>query len=122
MSNSVPSQRFNRQPLVRLISVIALTVLIALLIGQWWPAAAADSGFPITETFVNAQPGAGWKLGGTATTTAYSGLDPVGQGWLRLTGLATYQSGYALYDVPFSSTNGLFITFDYMTWGAAAAS
>ena len=84
MSNSVPLQRLNRQPLVRLISVIALTVLIALSIGHWWPAAAADSGFPITETFVNAQPGAGWKLGGHITLDSEPELGAVFTVWLPI--------------------------------------
>ena len=122
MDSSTSFHPINRRYLLRLSSVFGFALMAALLLGQLWPASAAGNTFPITETFTNAQPGPGWKLGGVATTTAASGIDPVGQGWLRLTGLPTYQNGYAIYDVPFSSTNGVLITFDYMTWGPAAAS
>ena len=65
----------------------------------------------------------GWVLGGTASAslTGNGTIDPVGDGWLRLTNNATNQSGYAYYDTAISLSQGALIQFDYVTWGGDGA-
>lgn len=64
-----------------------------------------------------------WGLGGGADPTAGPGADddPEGEGWLRLTTLATQQGGYALFDEAFPSTQGVSMGFDVSTWGGSGA-
>lgn len=61
-----------------------------------------------------------WGLGGGAAPTA-GGDDPEGDGWLRLTTLATQQGGYALFDEAFPSGQGVSMTFEVSTWGGSGA-
>jgi hypothetical protein len=49
------------------------------------------------------------------------GTDPAGAGWLRLTENVNLQAGTAVYNTPFSSTEGLEITFDYAAYGGSQA-
>lgn len=71
----------------------------------------------------------GWNFGNdsggyTPELTAASAIDPVGDGWLRMTSLAppnapgTNQSTYAFLDniIP-SASNTVTVSFDYTVWG-----
>jgi hypothetical protein len=48
--------------------------------------------------------------------TAGLGIDPVGNGWLRLVKDSTYQNGYVLLGKTFPSTMGITIEFDFKVW------
>lgn len=74
----------------------------------------------LIEPFTQAQINQGWILMGDARLTA--GVeDPPGQGWLRLTDAQSNRTGVAYYDVPFPSTQGLVVSFEYATWGGIGA-
>ncbi|RAJ05398.1 gliding motility-associated-like protein [Chitinophaga skermanii] len=55
-------------------------------------------------------------LGGSAQLTAAAGIDPLGAGWLRLTGDSTNQVGYCYVNESFPSNLGLFVEFEYTAW------
>jgi uncharacterized repeat protein (TIGR01451 family) len=61
----------------------------------------------------------GWVIGGSAYLTASSGVDPAGDGWLRLTDLGGNEAGYAYLNTAFDISQGAVIQFDYVTWGGA---
>ncbi len=82
---------------------------------------APTATFPITESFRYSTLADGWILGDDASLTALTGVDPNGDGWLRLTTKEYNKKGYAIYDRSFESTNGLAITFEYMSWGGTGA-
>ncbi|MCK5784391.1 MAG: hypothetical protein KAH06_08085, partial [Desulfobacterales bacterium] len=66
----------------------------------------------------------GWVLGGApnpAVLTGNGSIDPVGNGWLRLTNTGSSQAGYAYFDTPFAISSGVVIQFDYATWGGSGA-
>jgi len=71
------------------------------------------------ETFFNTN-APGWILGGGALLTA-NGIDPPGQGWLRLTDDSDNQSGFAYFDTAITPANGVYIRFDYASWGGDGA-
>ena len=51
----------------------------------------------------------------------FSAIDAPGQGWLRLTDAQKNQSGSAVYNTPFSSSDGVLAEFEYATWGGNGA-
>ena len=55
------------------------------------------------------------KLGADATLSA-RGVDPEGDGWLRLTSAANDQRGYMYIDKNLPSFLGVLIDFEYKTW------
>lgn len=59
----------------------------------------------------------GWTLSGSSELTAEEGIDPAGDGWLRLTPNLNNLVGKALYNDSFASTDGVVIKFDYAMWG-----
>ena len=61
--------------------------------------AVADDGLPVFESCGNSTM-EGWVLGGSAVLTS-GGVDPAGEGWLRLTGIGNDEFGYAYYDYAF---------------------
>jgi uncharacterized repeat protein (TIGR01451 family) len=63
----------------------------------------------------------GWVIGGSAYLSASTGVDPAGDGWLRLTEPLGNQSGFAFFDAPFDISQGVVISFDYVTWGGNGA-
>jgi uncharacterized repeat protein (TIGR01451 family) len=74
---------------------------------------------PMTDTN-----SAGWTLGGnpaSALMTGNGAIDPVGNGWLRLTNATGNQTGYAYNNTVFDLSDGLLIEFDYATWGGSGA-
>ncbi len=96
-------------------ALAALAAIAAVLA----PATAARAAtFPVIESFENST-APGWTLGGAARLTAPT--DGAGNGWLRLTEAVTSTSGYAFYDEPFTSTDGVLVDFDYATYGGTGA-
>lgn len=71
--------------------------------------------FTITEDFKSSSVGSDIVVGGNAILTSGT-VDPVGQGWLRLTEDQGNQSGYAYIDQSFPSGLGVLIDFEYKTW------
>ena len=66
----------------------------------------------------------GWTLGGTPSSAILTGngaIDPVGNGWLRLTNATGNQTGFAYNNTAFDLSAGLLIEFDYATWGGTGA-
>lgn len=52
--------------------------------------------------------------------TAGLGLDPPGDGWLRLVEMRTSQNGYVLLERTFPSTMGVTIEFDFKVWSSSS--
>lgn len=74
--------------------------------------------FAVTEDFR----GAGNPdilIGDDAALTS-GNVDPVNQGWLRLTPSETYKQGYAYINKSFPSTLGVLVDFEYKMWRSAA--
>lgn len=71
--------------------------------------------FPILQTF-GTSTAPDWVLGGSARLTS-GAPDPTGSGWLRLTDALADQVGFAYYDLPFPSSQGIVVTFDYAAYG-----
>jgi uncharacterized repeat protein (TIGR01451 family) len=96
---------------------ILVLILIVLGLGLARNASAAIIiNAPMTDTN-----SAGWVLGGGTILTGSGAVDPVGQGWLRLTNNTGNQTGYAYNTTPFNLSAGLLIEFDYSTWGGNGA-
>ncbi|GAB4291141.1 MAG: hypothetical protein Fur0025_26230 [Oscillatoriaceae cyanobacterium] len=86
--------------------------------------------FPITESFKNSTTtDPNWILGGNDPSSNGGGIarltgngttDPAGDGWLRLTSPDASNdadTGFAIYNDSFSSSNGIVINFDYASYG-----
>lgn len=77
--------------------------------------------FTITENFRGTSVGSNIILGGKGTSngspfTAYltsGNVDPVNQGWLRLTNATTNLAGYAYINKAFPGTLGVTVEFEY---------
>ncbi len=72
----------------------------------------APSPFPIDEGFRQPTPGGCWQLFGSAALTAGAD-DNLGDGWLSLTSYTGGVLGGAVCNTPFSSEDGVVVTFDY---------
>lgn len=63
-----------------------------------------------------------WTLvtgaGDGPSLTAATGVDPVGQGWMRLTGDKDWQSSFVYYNQAIPTAGGLRFVFDFVIWGA----
>ena len=76
------------------------------------------SQFTLNENFKGSSAN-GIVLGGSPTASLTSGgVDPVNQGYLRLTTDVGDQRGYAYIDKAFPSTLGVLLDFEYKTWHA----
>src|SRR5579863_3959416 len=92
-------------------------LLVLLLAAHLQPAAAQ---FKLQQTFTDTT-APGWTLSGNALLTAPS-IDPAGQGWLRLTGVATDESGHALDTSQTVPANvPVTLRFNYVSWGGTGA-
>jgi uncharacterized repeat protein (TIGR01451 family) len=92
-------------------------LLVLLLAAHLQPAAAQ---FKLQQTFTDTT-APGWTLSGNALLTAPS-IDPAGQGWLRLTGVATDESGHALDTSQTVPPNvPVTLRFNYVSWGGTGA-
>lgn len=94
--------------LLKCVSLLAFAAMTAPLFSQ-----------TVTEDFTdNSAPD--WTFGGTTTPvlTGDGVIDPVGQGYLRLTPLTGNQATYAYYNgTPLDSANRSFYgSFDFVTW------
>ena len=94
-----------------------LLLVLALLTGSLGSTAWASI---VNEPMTGAT-APGWVIGGTAFLTASTGVDPVGNGWLRLTDPGNNEAGFAFFDSPFDISQGVVIQFDYATWGGNGA-
>ena len=101
----------------RLYKYITLAVFIALSFGSIAYAAPLSAG--VSEDFRNSS-APGWNLYGNALLTG-GGIDPAGDGWLRLTSNVNYQAGSAIYNTAFSSTKGVNIEFDFAIYNGNGA-
>lgn len=80
----------------------------------------ASAQFKLQETFTGAS-APGWTLSGNALLTAPT-IDPVGQGWLRLTDTGNTEKGLALDTAQtFSGNVPVTIRFSYVSWGGSGA-
>lgn len=94
---------------------LAVCLLVAAL-----PLARAQT---ITETFMNST-APGWVFGGSGFTPTLTsgGIDPSGDGWLRLTDNANNRATYAYYDTALSSAGRTFFTsFDFAHYNGSGA-
>lgn len=92
--------------------------LIWLLASLAVTASQAFAQFPIQQSFTT-NTATNWVLGGNASLTGSSGSST--DGWLRLTDNGGSRAGYAFYNSPFSSTLGIKLDFEYLTWGGTGA-
>lgn len=74
----------------------------------------AKAQFIITESFKGGI-SSNIITGGNATLTS-GNVDPVNDGWLRLTATKGNQTGYAYVNSSFPSTLGVMMEFEYKTW------
>ena len=89
-------------------------LLLFCLLSFVFPAIAQ---FSIIESLRGSTLGSNIQMGGEPSAYLTSGIDdPEGDGWLRLTKDVTYQKGYAYIDIPFPSSLGVLIDFEYKTW------
>ncbi|RKD14307.1 hypothetical protein BCY91_07415 [Pelobium manganitolerans] len=63
------------------------------------------------------------EFGGTPTAflTAAQGIDPPGQGYLRLTGIGNNEKGFIYSKENFNTSQGLSISFEYFVYGGSGA-
>ena len=102
----------------RVLRILLLGLLIAIAFGIL-PGVAVADGLPVFEACMDdTMPG--WVLGGSTVLTS-GGVDPAGQGWLRLTGIGNNEFGYAYYDTDFHSSYGIVVSFEYTAWGGDGA-
>lgn len=59
---------------------------------------------------------------GHAHYTGNGAIDPIGDGWLRLTNDATWQIGYTVTEKTFPSTIGVVVEFDFKVWNSRSVS
>lgn len=88
-----------------------LLLLTGILLG----CSLNNAQFTITNNF-RTNDSSGLKLGDNATLTAASGVDPNGEGWLRLTNAATFQKGYMYILQSFPTDLGVLADFEYKAW------
>jgi len=73
------------------------------------------SQFTITNS-LRTNDATGLKIGDNATLTAATGVDPNGNGWLRLTNSSSSQKGYMYVQQSFPTTLGVLADFEYVSW------
>ncbi len=79
---------------------------------------------PLVDQPMTGSSAPGWYFGGTPTSALLTGtgaIDPVGNGWLRLTNNSNDQAGYGFFNTAFNISSGVTISFDYATWGGSDA-
>src|SRR4051812_39860154 len=99
-----------KKPVLLLVSIIAfLNILSIRVLAQ----------FPYTESFQNAT-ASNMVIAGSAKLTASSGIDPAGQGYLRLTDNHTMNVGYAYCQQAFPANYGITASFEFFMWKSDA--
>jgi uncharacterized repeat protein (TIGR01451 family) len=96
----------------------AFIIPVLVLVALGWGLAGSASAAIINEPMTGAT-APGWVIGGSAYLTASTGVDPVGDGWLRITDLGGNEAGYGYLNSSFDISQGAVIQFDYATWGGA---
>lgn len=89
------------------LSVLVISMLAVTGLAQNDP----PPGFPFVENFDNMSE---WTLTGHA-------FHEVGSGWVRLTRNIGFQSGLAVLNIPFSSSYGITVEFDFYAGGGTGA-
>ena len=97
-----------------------LRSLIFMIAALGWGLSGFASAAIVNEAMTGAT-APGWVIGGSAYLSASTGVDPVGNGWLRLTEPLNDQAGFAFFNSPFDISQGVIISFDYVTWGGNGA-
>ena len=82
---------------------------------------SASGDEPTPQESFNGPTAPGWQLFGNAVLTGNGVIDPVGQGWLRLTSNGTGQRGSAVYNIALPTANGIQATFQWATYGGSGA-
>lgn len=95
-------------------AVLCLTVVLGFGVRS-----AEASSILLTESFTGTT-APGWNMTGRARLTAGT-IDTPGNGWLRLTGNGTNQTGFAYMDDALPFNYGLDIDFRYSVWGGTGA-
>lgn len=80
----------------------------------------ANAQFIVTESF-RGGPNPNIIIGGDAVLTS-GNIDPVNDGWLRLTPAVGNKSGYAYVNSSFPSSLGVLMEFEYKTWRSSSDS
>lgn len=95
--------------------------LAVLLLGLMFAAhlGTAAAQFKLQQSFMGTT-APGWTLTGNALLTAPA-IDPVGQGWLRLTDTGGYEKGVALDTGQTLSAVPVTVRFNYVSWGGSGA-
>ncbi|HVI46268.1 MAG TPA: hypothetical protein VM802_15440, partial [Chitinophaga sp.] len=93
---------------------ILYSYLFPVAIGLMLMVSPAHAQFTITENFKSSSAG-NVTLGGSAKLTSGT-IDPVGDGWLRLTEDKNNDVGYAFVNQGFPSTLGVLMDFEYVSW------
>lgn len=91
----------------------------ALLLGS----GAVGSAQTVAESFMSGT-APGWVLGGSGFSPILTsgGLDPAGQGWLRLTDNGANRAAYAYHDTALTSANRtVFTSFDFTHYNGSGA-
>ncbi|QPH40491.1 DUF7507 domain-containing protein [Pedobacter endophyticus] len=92
--------------------------LLIFFIAQFFILSKGFAQFTLTENFKSSTAN-GIVLGGSPSASLTSGgVDPVNQGYLRLTTDVGDQRGYAYIDKAFPSSLGVLMDFEYKTWHA----
>lgn len=100
-----------------------LILLAALGLPAAFPCAAQ---FLYSETFKNTT-APGWSFAGddpgtpAPVLTAAQGIDPAGDGWLRLTQNTGNQSAYAFFDSAVQTPGSIHVSFEYAVWNGSGA-
>ncbi len=99
------------------IHVRSFTIALILAISNCIFVSTAKAQFTITENFRTGSVSSAVIMGGnpTAFLTA-GGVDPVADGWLRLSNSNTNQKGFTYINSTFPSTLGALIDFEYKIW------
>ena len=101
--------------------VLPASLLCLGLALQAVPVRAAQQPFMVIEPLTGAATTSNtWTFSGSAFLTAPS-IDPVGSGWLRLTGLTNSEQGKALDSETFASSQPMIMKFNYVSWGGTGA-
>lgn len=102
------------------------TVLVAIAAVLLTRAAPAPAQFLYSETFTGTTAN-GWYFAGddpgtpAPVLTAAQGIDPAGNGWLRLTSNANNQSAYAFLNSAIRTPSSFSISFEYAMWNGTGA-
>jgi gliding motility-associated-like protein len=98
------------------------SIVFRAVLAVWLCIAAANplwAQFFYNETCRNAT-GIFQYYGDAIGYTAGLGIDPPGNGWLRLVNMTNSQNGYVLLEKTFPSTMGVTIEFDFKVWSSSA--